>query len=118
MGEDWIGYQRAEDGERLGWIVPRGAGFVPVNLLGRPLSGPVEWTEAEQALETEGLGYLAEIWELETPQGVLRVRIRQVTPEQVRVITDNYGAIDIPSDEFILPIPAPDTLRALGGDTR
>jgi hypothetical protein len=108
---NWIEHRRGRDRELLGWIVPRGDQFVPISLLGRELSGPLDWVDAEQTLEDEGLGYLSGVWLLDTDEGILRVRIAEVTPERIRVITDNFGAIDAPFEEINLDFPAPGTLR-------
>jgi hypothetical protein len=113
MDDSWIAYRRDADGERLGWIAPAGDGFVPLSLLGRPLSEPVSWGQAERRLEDEGLGYLAEVWLLDGPEGPRRVRFKEVSPDRLRLITDNYGAIDVPFDEIVLPVPAPAGLRRL-----
>ena len=56
--EDWIEHRRG-DGERLGWMRQEGEKFVPVDLLGRDLSGPLDWLAAEELLEETGIGYLA-----------------------------------------------------------
>jgi hypothetical protein len=111
VDESWIEHRRGRDRELLGWIAPRGDQFVPISLLGRELSGPVDWVDAEQALEDAGLGYLSGVWLLETDEGTICVRIAEVTPERIRVITDNFGAIDVPFDEITLGFPAPDSLR-------
>ncbi|MDR1265114.1 MAG: hypothetical protein LBK42_05995 [Propionibacteriaceae bacterium] len=113
MDDSWMEFRRGSDGERLGWIAPSGDGFVPLSLLGRPLSQPVSWDEAERRLEDAGIGYLAGVWLLDTADGPQRVRFQEVTPTQARLITDNYSAIDAPFAEIVLPIPAPDGLRRL-----
>ncbi|MDR1852510.1 MAG: hypothetical protein LBR21_07685 [Propionibacteriaceae bacterium] len=95
----------------MGWITPRGDKFVPISLLGHELSGPLDWDEAEQTLDNTGLGYLNGVWLLDTDGGTIRVRITEVTPERIRVITDNFGAIDVPYEEIILGFPAPKALR-------
>ncbi|MDR1833253.1 MAG: hypothetical protein LBQ92_01170 [Propionibacteriaceae bacterium] len=111
MDASWIEYRRGRDRELLGWIVPRSGRFAPVSLLGRELSGPVDWADAEQALEDVGLGYLSGVWLLDTDEGTIRVRIAEVSGERIRVITDNFGAIDVPFEEITLGFPAPDGLR-------
>lgn len=118
---DWTPHRR-DDGELIGWIRPEGERWVAVDLLGREASGPIEWLEAEEILESGGLAWLAEIWMLEQQAGAaLRVRIVEVTPgrfdEQggepghVVVQTDDFGAIDAPVERFELPWPAPAALR-------
>ena len=102
----------------MGWIRPAGGSWVAVDLLGREASAPVEWLDAEEALESRGLSWLAEIWMLERDDGApLRVRLVEVTPggvgERGRVVvqTDDFGAIDVPVTRFELPWPAPAGLR-------
>ena len=110
---DWTPHRRPEDREPIGWIRPEGDGWVAVDLLGREASGPVDWLEAEEALETVGIGWLADVWMLERPAAAppLRVRLVEVTPDRVVVKTDDFGAIDAPSTSYELPWPAPAALR-------
>ena len=108
---DWTPHRRPDDREHIGWIRPEGDLWVAVDLLGREASAPLEWLDAEDALEQIGLRWLADIWTLETDAGALRVRIVEVTPERVVVMTDDFGAIDVPTTEYRLPWPAPAALR-------
>lgn len=109
---DWTPHRRPDDGELVGWIRPEGEEWVAVSLLGREVTGPVDWLEAEEALERIGLSWLAGIWMLDgVGDRPLRVRLVEVTPEHVVVQTDDFGAIDVPVDRFELPWPAPDALR-------
>ncbi|SFS13215.1 hypothetical protein SAMN04487846_2630 [Microbacterium sp. cf046] len=114
---DWTPHRR-DDGELVGWIRPDGEQWVPVDLLGHPASGPGEWLDAEETLESRGLSWLAEIWMLEGDDtDPLGVRLVEVTPGRVgeagRVVvqTDDFGAIDAPVERFELPWPSPPTLR-------
>ncbi|MEU1971476.1 hypothetical protein ABZ477_07460 [Microbacterium sp. NPDC019599] len=114
---DWTPHRR-DDGELLGWIRPEGDDWLAVDLLGREASGPVDWLEAEAALESVGLSWLAEIWMLDRDAGeALRVKLVEVTPggvdEAGRVVvqTDDFGAIDAPVERFELSWPAPSRLR-------
>lgn len=112
---DWIEHRRG-DGELLGWMRPDSDGFVVVDLLGRSLTGSVEWLAAEETLESAGLGYLADPFELLTDDGRwLRVRITEVSPDTIRVKKDDGGAIDVPLVEYLLPFPVPDRLRPFAG---
>ncbi|MEZ5085341.1 MAG: hypothetical protein R2722_03505 [Tessaracoccus sp.] len=109
--QDWTPHRR-DDGEQLGWIRPEGDEWVPVDVLGRELSGPVDWLEAEETLDDHGLGYLAESWLLEREDGrATRVRIIEVTPEHIVVKGEDFGAIDIHTQIYELPWPLPATLR-------
>jgi hypothetical protein len=119
----WTPHRR-DDGELIGWIRPEPGGelWVAVDMLGREASGPIEWLDAEKALEQRGLSWLAEIWMLDGgPTGEAaepwRVRLVEVTPGSVgepgRVVvqTDDFGAIDVPVTRVSLPWPAPASLR-------
>ena len=44
---EWIEHRRGMDGELLGWMRPADDGFVVIDLLGRELTGVVDWFEAE-----------------------------------------------------------------------
>ncbi|MGF2949763.1 hypothetical protein [Microbacterium alcoholitolerans] len=115
---DWTPHRR-DDGELLGWIHPSADDWTAIDLLGRVASEPVDWLEAEAALEQVGLAWLADVWMLEgeAPEP-LRVRFVEVTPpEQARtgrvvVKVDDFGDMQRPPTErFTLPWPAPARLR-------
>ncbi|WP_432563215.1 hypothetical protein [Kineococcus sp. SYSU DK003] len=111
----WIEHRR-QDGEAVGWIVPDGEGFRPVDVLGRPVTaGPVDWLEAEEALEDLGIGFLADRHLLRMPDGVERpVRISEVSAEGVTVVTDDFGSASVVgagSERIRLPFPVPAALR-------
>lgn len=108
---EWIEHRR-EDGERVGWLRPEGDGFVPVDLLGRELAGPVDWLTGEEMLERAGIGYLADRYELLLDDGRrLRVRLTEVSTQRIVVKKDDFGAIDAPQLFYTLPFPLPETLR-------
>ena len=119
LPEDWIEHRR-EDRELVGWIVPTGEGFRPVDRLGRWVTAePVDWLEAEETLEALGIGFLAERYLLRLPDGTERpVRISEASADGVTVVADEYGsasAVGGQSDRYRLPFPAPDELtKALG----
>lgn len=111
---DWIPHRRPEDREHVGWIRPDGDDWVAVSLLGHDLTDPVDWLDAEEALDSAGLSWLADVWMLENEDeesGPVRVRLVEVTPERVVVQTDDFGAIDAPVTRHELPWPAPARLR-------
>jgi hypothetical protein len=114
--EEWIEHRR-DDREPVGWIVPDGDGFRPVDRLGRWLtSGPVDWLPAEEMLEALGIGFLADRYQLRLPDGTQRpVRIIEASADGVTVVADEYGAasaVAAHSDRYRLPFPAPDTLQS------
>jgi hypothetical protein len=106
---------RRGDGERVGWMVPTGDLFVAVDLLGRTRTEPVEWLMGEEALDELGIGYLADPYELLLDGAWRRVRIREVSPESIRVAREDWGDMTVPLIEHVLPFPMPDTLRPQAG---
>jgi hypothetical protein len=118
LPDDWTPHRR-DDGELLGWIRPEGEDWVAVDVLGRTASAPVDWLEAEAALEEAGLAWLADVWMLEDEaSGALRVRFVEVTPSdaatagRIVVKVDDFGDMQRPpSERFTLPWPAPARLR-------
>lgn len=118
LPDDWTPHRR-DDGELLGWIHPSGDDWVAVDLLGRVTSDPVDWLEAEAALEAVGLAWLADVWMLEGEAAApLRVRFVEVTPSvgaetgRVVVKVDDFGDMQRPpTQRFTLPWPAPERLR-------
>lgn len=115
---DWTPHRR-EDGELLGWIHPAGDEWIAVDVLGRAVSGPMEWLDAEAVLEEHGIAWLADPWMLEgDTEGPVRVRIVEVTPDDERsrgrivVKVDDLGDVSRPpTQQYVLSWPAPDRLR-------
>ncbi|MGX5679901.1 hypothetical protein [Schumannella luteola] len=114
MDPEWIEHRRAGDGELLGWMRPEGDGFVVIDLLGRDRTDAVDWLTAEETLESLGIGYLADLYELRLDSGEwLRVRLAEVSPTRIVAKQDDFGAVGIPQVYFPLPFPMPDSLRPL-----
>lgn len=115
---DWTPHRR-DDGELLGWIHPEGDAWVAVDVLGRAVTEPMEWLDAEAALDAHGISWLADPWMLEGEAELpLRVRILEVTPEgegtagRVIVKVDDFGDVTRPlTQQFVLAWPVPDRLR-------
>ncbi len=113
IASDWIEHRRG-DGELLGWMLPQGDGFVLVDLLGRIGTEVVDWSTAEETLESTGIGYLADPYELLLDDGRwLRVRITEVSVHGVRLKKEDWGAMDAPAMTYVLPFPVGDRLRPL-----
>lgn len=118
LPDDWTPHRR-DDGELLGWIRPDGEDWVAIDVLGRTASAPVDWLDAEAALEQVGLAWLTDIWMLEGEASEpLRVRFVEVTPSEgaaagrVVVKVDDFGDMQRPpAERFALPWPAPARLR-------
>lgn len=114
---DWIEHRRG-DGELVGWMRPEGEGFVPVDLLGRDRAGVLDWLAAEELLDELGIGYLADPYTLERPDGApLRVRIVEVATDGIRVKLDDFGAIGGPRMDYDLAWPMPIELREWSAET-
>ena len=114
MSENWIEHRRGLDGELLGWMKPVGAGFVAIDLLGRERTGVVDWLDAEETLDDLGIGYLADPYELLLDSGDwLRVRLAELSAQEIRVKKDDWGDMNAPQLFYTLPFPPPDTLRPL-----
>lgn len=114
--EDWITHLGGANREPIGWIVPRGEGFVAIDLLGRERSGTVDWLEAEETLDELGIRYLATPYELVTGSGASKVYIAEATPDFVRVKEDDFNDINSDQTFHTLPFPVPEELlRELPG---
>lgn len=99
---------RRSDGEHVGYLrITDDGRFVPIDLLWNELDEPQELADAEVLLEELGLSYLADEWLLNTedhPEPV-KVRIREITSEQITVASTDYS---YPADIgalFVLPNP-------------
>ncbi len=115
---DWIEHRRSDGEEHVGWIVSAGEGFHVIDLLGRQRTeAPVDLSHAEDALETLGIGYLANRYSLRLPDGgERRVRIGEVSSSGIVVLADDFGsasAVGANPEAFELPFPAPEGLRSL-----
>jgi hypothetical protein len=106
MESDWIAHRRSHDGERVGWMQPVDEGFVAIDLLGRPVTGVVDWLHAEETLDDLGLSYLADPHELRLDDGTwLRVRIAEVSPSAIRVKKEDWGDMNATQIYYTLPFP-------------
>lgn len=120
---DWIPHRRASDGELVGWVRPAGDDWVAVSLFGADLTEPVDWLGAEEALEEQGLSWMAGVWLLRRDGRDIRVRLVEFSPDRIesgtvrpgRVVvkTDDFGAIDVPYELIDLPWPPPPELCPL-----
>jgi hypothetical protein len=103
----------------VGWLVPEGEEFHVVDLLGRTRTdAPLDWVDAEEALEALGIGYLADRYTLRMPDGAdRRVRIGNVSMSGIVAVADDFGsasAIGARPELFALPFPAPAELSWIG----
>jgi hypothetical protein len=112
VGQDeWIEHRR-RDGELIGWMRPQDKGFVPVDRLGRDLSAATDWLSAERLLDETGIAYLADALELRHDDGSWqRVRVVEVSLQRSSGSRRRTWERR-PRMEYILPFPAPGSLRA------
>lgn len=112
----WIEHRRP-DGERVGWMLPHGEDFIAVDLLGRRVTGPVDWLTAEETLDELGIGYLADPYRLQLDSGEsIRVRIAEVSPTNITAKLDDFGAVGALQLYYELGFPAPDSLSEWGSE--
>lgn len=122
LPESWIPHRR-EDGELIGWIDMTVAEpkLVPIDRLGRAMDPVDDWFEAEEALDSIGLRFLAERYvyrggggndddDDEATQPVT-VRISQVYDDRIVLTTALTDAVEDVGREIVVPFPAPDELR-------
>jgi hypothetical protein len=110
---EWIEHRRG-DSELLGWMRPAGDGFVVVDLLGRELTGVVDWLAAEATLDATGIGYLADPFELRLDDGHwLRVRLTEISADSIRAKKEDWGDMNAPQVYYTVAFPPGDELRAL-----
>ena len=109
---EWIEHRRG-DREVLGWMRPEGDDFVVIDLLGRELGAPTDWFSAEELLESRGIGYLADPFEMLHNGSWVRVRLTEVSPDGIRVKNEDWGDMNADFIEHRLPFPMPETLRPL-----
>ncbi|CAN5160443.1 hypothetical protein BH11ACT5_BH11ACT5_11330 [soil metagenome] len=114
MDPDWIAHRRPGDRELLGWMLPEGDGFVVIDLLGRRRTEAIDWLDAEEALEEIGIGYLADLYELQLDSGEwLRVRLAEVSPTTIIAKKDDFGDMNADQVYYPLGFPMPATLRPM-----
>ena len=116
--QDWIEHRRSGDRELLGWLRMQDDGAVAIDRLGRTASGVLAWDEAEAVLDERGIGWLSGVWELPVDGRTERVRLLEVSPEQVLVAYDDGGSIHTRVETIELPFPPPASLRPFSGDLR
>jgi hypothetical protein len=97
--------------------MPAADGFHAVDLLGRQRTEtPVDWPDAEEALETLGIGYLANRYSLRLTDRERRVRVGEVNAGGVALVAGDFGSASADGanlETFELPFPAPEGLRPL-----
>lgn len=110
----WAPHHRDDDGELIGYIAAVDDSFSAYTLFGYPLADGVDRFDAEQALESAGLRYLAERWLLTVAdrEEPLAVEVVEITPGAITVKHIDYGDDDRWGTLYTLEVPvAPTTLR-------
>jgi hypothetical protein len=112
----WIPYRRAEDDELLGYLRPVDGStdrFLPVTVFGYPLGDEADEHDAQQVLDSTGLGYLASRWllTLDGRSDPVSVEIVEASPERLRVRNVDYGYEADIGKVFVLDVPPGDALR-------
>lgn len=103
----WRKHHRDEDGEHIGYVASENGGFSAYTLFGYPLVDAVDEFDAEHALDSAGLRYLADRWLLTIDEHdrPLRVEIVESTPDAVTVKHIDYGDDDRWGTLYTLDVP-------------
>lgn len=103
---DWVPCRRPADGELVGYLVPVGDDYRPVNLVGYPLAEPSAEVPARAVLETRGLASLDDAWLWSAPDREVEVRLLEVSVDRVVVVETPYGmpGPDNPRHELTVPV--------------
>ena len=110
----WREYRREEDAELLGYVDSAQDTFQARTIFGYPIGTQSTEEDAERALESGGLGYLAERWllSIEGRNDPITVQIVEATPNEVTVKSVDYGYEADYGTPFVLDVPiAPSQLR-------
>lgn len=113
---EWVEHRRDEDGELIGYLVPKGAEgdlVVPVTVFGYPLGEAMDADAAQRMLDAEGLSYLADRWllSLQGRDEPISVQIVEINPQRMRVKNVDFGYEGDYGEMFTLPVPAQGRLR-------
>lgn len=93
---------------------PDGEGFTVIDLLGRELTGVLDWLTAEETLDATGIGYLADPFELRLADGHwLRVRLTEISVDSIRAKKEDWGDMTASQVYYTVPFPPGDELRVL-----
>ena len=110
----WRGCRREDDNELLGYVDSDQDTFQVRMIFGYPVGTQSTEEGAERALESVGLGYLAERWllSIEGRDDPITVQIVEATPNEVTVKSVDYGYEGDYGTPFILDVPtSPNQLR-------
>ena len=115
--DDWIEHRAPATASAWGGSAPRATGSSPTTPSGASSRARSTGSPPRRRSTSAGLHWLADLWQLELPDGTIeRVRMVEVTPTRVVVKVDDFGAVEAVTASYVLPFPAPDTLRPFEGD--
>lgn len=119
----WREHRRDDDDELIGYVAARTDDFVAYTLFGYPLAECADESDAEHALESAGLSYLAERWLLAVDgrDEPIAVALVEATPATVVVKNVDLGyeeadwgtpfTLDVPVDPARLRPARPLSVR-------
>lgn len=103
---------RDADDELLGVVTADPDGlWTPCTVFGHPIGPATTRREAEASLQSHGLSYLAERWELRDGADWLAVQIQEAAPTHVTVMVVDYGHDERWGEQHRLAAPVGDVLR-------
>lgn len=113
---DWTAVHRDDDNELLGYLAPtidEGQHVIPTTVFGHALAEPSHPADAVEVLESTGLSYLAERWELliECRPEPITVQIVEASPASVTVQSVDYGYEGGYGTRFMLETPTDNRLQ-------
>lgn len=100
-----------DDGELVGLLIPDGEQVAPCTVFGFQIGHSRPSADAAEFLLTEGLGILAEPWEMYENGQWLNVRILEANPTSVTVTFADYGQPELFGTRRKLDVPVGDILR-------
>jgi len=112
----WTAVHRDDDNELLGYlalIADDGTHVVPTTVFGYHLADPSHVSDAVEVLESTGLSYLADRWELtiDSHPEPITVQIVEASPDHVTVQSIDYGYASGYGTRFTLETPTDDCLQ-------
>ena len=112
----WTAVHRDDDNEVLGYLAPAiddGTLVVPTTVFGYQLADPSHVSDAVEVLESTGLSYLADRWELtiDSHPEPITVQIVEASPGHVIVQSIDYGNAGGYGTRFTLETPTDDCLQ-------
>ncbi|AIY02509.1 hypothetical protein ART_2910 [Arthrobacter sp. PAMC 25486] len=111
----WTAVHRDDDNELLGYLAPTVGGdhVIPTTVFGHELAEPCHVDDAVEVLESTGLSYLADRWELlsDAHSEPMTVQIVEASPASVTVQSIDYGHEGGYGTRFTLAAPTGSRLQ-------